>query len=330
MFWTPLLFAALVGCGHTEAGGSTNTIKEDFASAPSTTRWYVCHRPENSFHFGKDHSGRTAMVATVRPEPEALALLKEHHDNCLDESYEYKRDGKERAELWENRDTWLPLGTDVWYRFDMFVDKRLKPTAKRLVIGQWKEQGGARSGPLVAQRFTGRRFTISVEQDNLAPMDKPDNVLCRVLVADQLPLSLSPAGWQHDDNAEIVPPVNHRVAPMVLSIQPVTAKDPGCARGIVAEQYHTLPDPFGQWRTMVFHLRLKPDDALLEIWADGVKIGRTTGRIGYANKGSRENQYFKFGPYRDPENFETVIKLANYIRSTSRSEVDPTGKLAPD
>lgn len=329
-FLAPLMVAALVGCTQAHAGSATATIKESFSSEPSKDRWYLCHRPENSFKFGPDGSGRNAMVATVKPEPKVLTFRNDHHVGCLDEDSEYKRDGKERAEIWESRETWLPLGTDVWYRFDMFVDERLEPTAKRLVIGQWKEQGGARGGPLLAQRFTGRHFTITVEQDNLAPKKKADEVLCRVLVADQLPLSLSPAGWPHDDNAEIVPPIDQRMATMGLPDGPVTAKDPGCARGIVAEQYHVLPDPFGHWRTMVFHLKLRPDEAIVEIWAEGVKIGKTTGRIGYAKNGAHENEYFKFGAYRDLESFETVVKLANYVRSTSRKEVDPTGKLTPD
>ncbi len=330
LFWTPLILAGLVACTHAQGSDSTAAIRESFASEPSKDRWYLCRRPENTFKFGPDNSGRNAMVATVKPEPKVFTFRKDHNDGCLDEGSEYKRDGKERAEIWESRDTWLPLGTDVWYRFDMFVDERLEPSTKRLVIGQWKEQGGARGGPLLAQRFAGRRFQITVEQDNLAPMEKADNVLCRVLVADQLPLSLSPAGWPHDDNAEVVPPVDHRMATMSLSTGPVTAQDAGCARGVVAVQYHVLPDPFGHWRTMVFHLKLSRDEGLVEMWADGVKIGKTTGRIGYAKKGAHENEYFKFGAYRDPEGFETVVKLANYVRSTSRKEVDPTGKLAPD
>ncbi|MBY5363558.1 hypothetical protein HFO97_27140 [Rhizobium leguminosarum] len=42
----------------------------------------------------------------------------------------------------------------------------------------------------------------------------PDDVLCRVLVADQFPLSLSPAGWPHDDKAKEVPPPFEAVSHM--------------------------------------------------------------------------------------------------------------------
>ncbi|MGR9503679.1 heparin lyase I family protein [Rhizobium leguminosarum] len=322
--WTPLLLAALAGCNH--------TVREDFASEPSGKNWFVCHRPENTFRFGNvDPTQKTAMVATVKPEPRTFALRKEGHASCQDEQGDYKRDGKERAEIWEARHRWLHFGTDVWYRFDMYVDDRLEPTAKRLVAGQWKEEAGARDGPLLAQRFTGKRFTITVEQDNFGSKGKPDDTLCRVLVADQLPLSESPAGWPHDDNAEDLPPRRFLIsAPKAIAEDTTEATDRGCARDIVPLQYHPLPNPFGHWTTMVFHLRLTPENGLVEIWADGVKISKTTGRIGYAKPGERGAQFFKFGPYRDPEHFETAMMLANYVRSTSRKEVDPTGKLAPE
>ncbi|MDK1390064.1 heparin lyase I family protein [Sinorhizobium sp. 8-89] len=332
-FLSPVLLAFLAGCTHSMAGPPRYLVSENFAKEPRPRYWFVCHRPENTFKFGAtDGSGRTAMVATVRPEPKALAPLREHHAGCIDEDGDYQRDGDERAELWESHEARVPLGTDVWYRFDMFVDDSLKATSKRFVAGQWKEGEAARGGPLVAQRFTGRRFTVTVEQDNLAPKQSPDDVLCRVLVADQLPLSQSPAGWPHDDKAKVVPPLQHRKSRMDFTSKAIeVARDPGCARGIIAQQYHLLPDPFGRWTTMVYHLGLTPDNkAFVEIWANGVKIGRVDGRIGYAKTGARLTQYFKFGPYRDPQKFETVTKLANYVRSTSRNDVDPTGRLAPD
>lgn len=324
VLWTLWMVAALAGCTH--------TIKEDFASRPSDRNWFVCDRPENNFRFGKiDATGKTAMVATVMQEPKATTFRQEKHGGCRDEHGDYTRDGKERAEIWERKTRWLPLGTDVWYRFDMYVDERLKPAAKRLVSGQWKEEGSARDAPLLAQRFTGRKFTITVEQDNLATNRRSGDTLCRVLVADQFPLSLSPAGWPHGDDGGEVPV--HRfaaTAPLSSTNGVIEATDPGCARLILPLQYHTLPDPFGQWTTMVFHLRFAPTDGLVEIWANGVKIGKTTGRIGYAKPGERGAQFFKFGPYRDPEKFETIMKFTNYVRSTSRNEVDPTGKLAPN
>ncbi|MGO6810155.1 heparin lyase I family protein [Rhizobium ruizarguesonis] len=331
-FISPILFLLLASCHHVLADPDSGLVREDFMSAPSARDWYVCRRPENNFRFGDtDGNGKTALVATVRPEPKAFAL-REHHPGCLEEGADYQRDGDERAEIWESKVARLPLGTDVWYRFDMYVDDSLTTTSKRFVSGQWKEHDAARGGPLLAQRFTGRRFTITVEQDNSDPARKPDDVLCRVLIADQFPLSQSPAGWPHDDKAKEVPPRPNAGARMkTFNLAAVVAREPGCARGIVAKQFNTLPDPFGRWTTMVYHLGLTPDSkAFVEVWADGKKIARVDGRIGYAKDGARSSEYFKFGPYRDPESYETVVKLANYVRSKSRSDIDPTGTLTPD
>ncbi|WFU49160.1 heparin lyase I family protein [Sinorhizobium terangae] len=140
-FLSPILLAFLTGCSHSVAGAPRYLVSENFAKEPHSRNWFVCHRPENTFKFGAtDGSGRTAMVATVRPEPKALALRKEHHAGCIDEDGDYQRDGDERAELWESSDARVPLGTDIWYRFDMFVDDSLKATSKRFVAGQWKEE----------------------------------------------------------------------------------------------------------------------------------------------------------------------------------------------
>ena len=325
-----VFFVFLITTTPVGAGADSGSIREDFASTPSPDNWYVCRRPENNFRFGqKQDEGRTALVATVRPEPKTFALWREHHVGCLDDRSEYERDGDERAEIWESDRARLKLGTDIWYRFDMYLDNSLSKDSKRFVSGQWKEHKAARGGPLLAQRFTGRRFTVSVEQDNLDPARKPDDVLCRVLVADQSPLSESPAGWPHDDKAKEVPPkrgVWANTSAMHPSV--IVAKEAGCARDIVAQQFHVLPDPFGRWTTMVYHLALTPDDkALVELWADGTKIAFVKGRIGYAKAGERFTQYFKFGPYRDPETYDTVTKLANFVRSPLRKDVDPTGEL---
>ncbi|MGR9400224.1 heparin lyase I family protein [Rhizobium leguminosarum] len=332
-FLSPVLFIVLAGCTHVLAGYENSVVKEYFRSAPSTKNWYVCHRPENNFSFGEtDASGKTALVATVKPEPKTYALLKQHHAGCLEEGSDYQRDGDERAEIWESDEARLKLGTDVWYRFDMYIDDSLTANSKRFVSGQWKEHKAARGGPLLAQRFTGGRFIVTVEQDNHDPARKPDDVLCRVLVADQFPLSLSPAGWPHDDKAKELPPRLEAGSHVkTMSVMVDVAKNPGCARDIVAKQYHVLPAPFGRWTTMVYHFALTPDEnAFVEIWADENKIAMVKGRIGYAKEGDRSFEYFKFGPYRDPESYDTVTKLANFVRSTSRNDVDPTGKLTPD
>ncbi|NKJ03797.1 heparin lyase I family protein [Rhizobium sp. SG741] len=310
---------------------STAAIKDDFSSKSPGKYWFVCKRPENQFSFGDKSEGRTAMTSVVSPLPK-IEALHEKHTGCIDEdTKDYKADGDERSELWEASDTWMKLGSDVWYRFDMFIDKSITPTTGRFVIGQWKEEGSARNSPLLAQRFNGGNFSVTVEQDNLAPGHSDDDNLCRVLVADQDSIASKPAGWAHGDKE---PPPPKNVATLMshaVTDGPVVAVDKGCAVGIVPEQYGRLPDPFGKWTTMVYHLRLTAEgSALIEVWADGILIGKTRGRIGFKKDTPHLRQYFKFGSYRDPAAFDTTTKLSNFYRGSERSEVDPDGELTPD
>jgi hypothetical protein len=59
----------------------------------------------------------------------------------------------------------------------------------------------------------------------------------------------------------------------------------------------------------------------LEVWANGQPIVRVTGRIGYRT-GPKAYQYFKFGPYRDPEPYSTYSMISNYRRGPPRASVE--------
>ncbi|PZM08838.1 hypothetical protein CPY51_28145 [Rhizobium tubonense] len=66
--------------------------RDSFASKTPSARWYVCHRPENSFRFGVRENGRTAMVSEVRPLPKNHALIKEKHSGCIADNGGYEGD----------------------------------------------------------------------------------------------------------------------------------------------------------------------------------------------------------------------------------------------
>ncbi|MFF0923624.1 heparin lyase I family protein [Rhizobium leguminosarum] len=104
----------------------------------------------------------------------------------------------------------------------------------------------------------------------------------------------------------------------------------GCAQALSVTRYNSLPDPFGKWTTMVYHLRLVSDQTgLIEIWADGKKISKTEGIVGFKPFLAKESQYFKFGSYRNHAEFATVTRLDHYVRSEQKADVDPDGTLAP-
>jgi hypothetical protein len=332
---------ALFSPGAAIAGSAT--INDEFDSKTPAKHWYVCNRDENDFTFGKaDGERRTAATQIVRPLLKSSAFaLRFVHLGCADEDGKYTKDGDERSELWETDEVEAPLGTDIWYRFDMFVDDSIKPDTGRFVIGQWKRDRSPQNAPILTQRFNGRAFSVTLEQDNEDPARNKLDTLCRVFIATQASAPKEP-GDSFPHRFLSVPRVLEFAQEEVLSVGhdaqetahanlPGTlAQLSGCVRNLEVTRYAPLPDPFGKWTTMVYHMRLIPDQrGLIEIWANGTKIAKIEGTIGFKPYTDEVNQYFKFGAYRDPAEFDTVTKLDSYIRSEQKSDVDPEGKLAP-
>jgi hypothetical protein len=323
-------------------------VQDDFQHGHPAAHWFVCNRHENEFHFGQvPGEARTAATAIVRPGAgsnragQALPDAPAKHGGCLYKNNELVTDGpNDRAELWEADAVWLPLGTDVWYRFDMFIDGAIPRNAGRLVIGQWKQSNApGDASPVLAQRFGGRFFTVTTQQDDEGSDQGASPAECRISIAAQ-----AGAGTASDKPASRERPARHllerRTAPDAQvavdrhepisddTLRPLEA--PACGRDISVTTYNPLPDPFDAWTTMVYRLRIGPNgDGLVEIWANGAKISRTTGRIGLRSA-EEGRQYFKFGPYRDQSDYATLTRLSRYRRGLSRADVDPDGMLTPD
>ncbi|EJT01476.1 hypothetical protein RCCGE510_29536 (plasmid) [Rhizobium sp. CCGE 510] len=307
--------------------------------------WFTCKRDENSFSFGKiAGEGRTAASQVVKALPEnnvlAFVMLPK---GCAHEDGPYQHDGYERSELWESEKVLARMGTDIWYRFDMYIDASIKPTTGRFVIGQWKEKNSPQDAPILTQRFNGRAFTVTIEQDNSDPYRAKEDVLCRVYIASQ---SSAPVEPGFGDAHNLVAPtqlfsmmntnnqplsVGHDVDDVVHGTSPLLlAGLSGCSKGLRITRYNALPDPFGKWTTMVYHLRLIPNEkGLIEIWANGKKISKTEGVIGFKPFLPDQNQYFKFGAYRNHTDFETITRLDHYVRSERREDIDANGTLTP-
>ena len=93
----------------------------------------------------------------------------------------------------------------------------------------------------------------------------------------------------------------------------------GCR--VAVERFADLPPSDSGWIDMVYHIRADPGgDGLVEVWANGRRIARATGAIGYENM---TRQFFKFGPYRDPVDYPTTVYLDNFRRGASYAQVDP-------
>jgi len=279
--------------------------------------WAPCPRAENRFFIEETvvRSGRYAAGMALLPDatmPPAIpkAEIARRRSGCRDTApgAVFVPEDDQRAELWLQSTE--PPGTDRWFGFSFRIDS---PDAgaggNRLVVGQWK-QDGSRS-PILAQRFKGGAFHLTVEQETASPGRQ-----CRVLVAWQ-------DGYDFSDFPDGRRSFLHGGTPELdgeLDAEPPD-RAAECSRGLAIDRTAPLPSPFGAWVDMVVHLRVagRPDD-LVEIWADGRPVATVRGPIGVPGGG---DQYFKFGPYRDPSPAPLVVRFDDFGRGGSFAAVDP-------
>src|SRR5262249_53268582 len=149
------------------SGVRAQEVHDEFlGTTPDPNNWFVCQRDENDFRIENvANESFRALRTTVDPRPEIdLFSLRVHRECHLSDD---PADHFERAEVWEADQTVQPLSKEIWYRFSMYIDPAVKPEAKRLVIGQWKQAMSDRQGdfsPVLAQRFTARKFVLTIEQ----------------------------------------------------------------------------------------------------------------------------------------------------------------------
>lgn len=298
-----LLLAALLGAAT--ACADTVSYREDFeAWRPAESPVQPCQRAENAFAVQDDAArGGKALSLSLRepgsPRAEVTAAPVPWK-GCLDPSAPtapYLQPHRDRADVWEAEALRLPFGSDVWYGFRMRIDGRVgTDDGVRLVIGQWKGWGDA--SPFVAQRFKNRRFHVTIQND-AAPEDGGGE--CRILLAYQGDQAPQPESFRHTTKETTAEP---------------------CIRDVSVERFAPLPDPFGHWVDMVYHIRPSlGSGGIVEVWADGVRIARATGRIG--QRLFDGVQYFNFGPYRDKAPYGLTVHLDDLARGRSYEEVAP-------
>ncbi|MFL5220343.1 MAG: heparin lyase I family protein [Microvirga sp.] len=330
-------------CLSIASPSSAQVIRDDFSSGGLSPRnWFVCRRPENEFKLVQSEDAAfRAVEATVRPRKDMVFAMLVAHPACANSGVPFEPERDERAELWEADDIRLEFGTDVWYRFSFMVDPALPTDAGRLVIGQWKQANSATgSSPVIAQRFNGRAFTITVEQDNTAPDRAPDDPQCRIWVAVDRNAALEAGRSESHGLALLGRPLHEPQSPAPpgdlpsaghddfevshrQTLRPDGARVPAaCKQDVEVTRLGVLPDVFGRWVTMLYHIHLDGPSSLLEIWADGQPIAKVRGRIGFRTNGPGK-QYFKFGPYRDHQAYATFARMTRYARGFRHEDVEP-------
>jgi hypothetical protein len=326
------LVVALALLSGGKGTATAQVIHDDFDSGRFGPQWMPCHRHENEITIVDvpDQGFRAAKLVIRNILQATLFGLPLSHDCLPTLATSPERASDERAELWEADSTWLSFGSDIWYQFSMYIDPGTR-VEDRLVIGQWKEAGN--HGPMLAQRFNGRHFTITVEQENRAAGRDPADTECRIYIAHDA--SFDPAsGGDLPHPRLLFVSGNARLAqPATLSFE----HDPDdiihdrrateqneihlCARDISVATSGDLPDPWGRWTRMRYHIRATADSTgLIEVWADDQPVATVTGRIGF-DEGAATRQYFKFGPYRNHPGYDSYALLARYTRAPRREDL---------
>ena len=330
--------AATLTCAAVPA--AAQVIRDDFAGRGiSAERWLFCERDENEVAVVQPPGVPfRAAEMTVRPRVEVAVFgMMFRHPGCRNGGGAFEPEkNDERSELWEADAVTLPFGTEVWYRFAFQVDPDTPRSAERLVIGQWKQSNSATGdSPVIAQRFNGRTFSITVEQDNTSPDRAPEDKECRVWIAvDRSAVKVAGGSEAHSllsvagtgeplHRPGGLPSIGHDEFEVSHAAPPATAAAAPrpCVQDLTVMPLGFLPDPFGHWVTMLYHIRLNGPDSLVEVWADGQPVARALGRIGFSTTGPGR-QYFKFGPYRKHQPYPAWARLAQYARGFSREDVD--------
>jgi hypothetical protein len=316
----------------TACAAHAQTVRDDFAGPQfSTANWFPCGRDENLLSIVPvPEQGFNAARLQVNPRRDLmLAAHVLGFSGCRREDRTDYALGlfDERAELWEAEERLLRFGTDVWYRFSMFIDPALPlDRGHRLVVGQWKQQGG--HSPFLAQRIINREFVITVEQDNEDPSSDRDDDECRIVVAFTAGFPASLRG-EFGEAMQAIPRRSDGTRAASIAhdraegVNGMWSRVGPCARDIEVTRHAALPNPVGNWVTMTYRLRAGVDErGLLEVWADGQAIATVRGRFGFRD-GRAGLQYFKYGPYRDHAEYSTTALLAGYARGATRADVDP-------
>jgi hypothetical protein len=243
-------------------------------------------------------TGRGALKLSVRP------ICPPADDDC-----------SERAEIWEKTALRVPYTQGVWYGFAVKFADPIPSDDHRYLIAQWKREiePGAEGdfSPFLALRLDKGKLFATVET-NLQPVveDAPVDGACR---AGEAPVWLRP-----DTN---------QMRALIAADATWTPADgelfDSCTAAITLKTHgNALPEPGSGWIDFAIFTKPGPDGSgHIELFANGKPIVTVTGRIGHADKGLGENQYFKFGPYRAAHAGEWALYYDDFRRSPRCADV---------
>lgn len=253
------------------------------------------------FQSETTRSGRGALKLTVRP------LCASTASDC-----------SERAEVWERTALRVPYDRGVWYGFSVKFAEPIPSDDHRYLIAQWKRQidEGAKGdfSPFLALRLRRGKLFATVETNDIPDTRAAENGRCgpgetrvwrRPETNQTRALVAADTNWLDSDAKQF---------------QSCTARISVKARGAA------LPDPASGWIDFAVYTKPGPGgDGHIEIFANNEWIVTVTGRIGHADPGLGNFQYFKFGPYRAAHSTVWTMYYDDFRRSPDCRDVLPTG-----
>lgn len=305
------LFGALavfaLACTQATAGSSAPLFDgfegSDFSEAGGLYYKKNAEQEAGTVEFQRDvvFSGQGALKLSLRPNCAPGA------DGC-----------SERAEVWERPELRTPFDQGMWFGFAVKFDENYPTDDHRYLIAQWKREIGPDAvgdfSPFLAFRMRKGKLFVTVETNYQPPMagvvpastgaaacpdngvpvwPRPDTNQLRILVA-------------YDD--QWVPADGDRYA--------------SCTDAVSVQMHNPLPAPGSGWIDFASYVKPGPEgDGHVEIYANGKPIVTIKGRIGHNDKGLGDNQYFKFGPYRDANDGEWVMYYDDFRRSPRCEDV---------
>lgn len=238
-------------------------------------------------------AGAGALRLSVRP------LCKPDSEGC-----------SERAEIWEQTDLRVPYDQGVWYGLSMRYDDPPPLEDHRYVVMQWKREIGPGAdgdfSPFLALRVRSGVAFATVETNYIAPAaDAPRPE------AGQCPSGWSPV-WLRPETRQM----RVLVANAADWTPEITPEFDHCTSAVVTDGPGILPEARPDWHDYAFYTRPGPGgDGLIHMLVDGAHVVSIRGHIGHADEGLGENQYFKFGPYRDGGEGDWAMYYDSFLRS---------------
>jgi Polysaccharide lyase len=206
-----------------------------------------------------------------------------------------QRGCSERAEVWEKPEVLAGYDKTLWYAFSMKLDDPPPSASHRYVVAQWKRgikpNAEGDYSPFLAIRIIEGALALTIDSDAMPS---------RKRIEGDGPLSCA------DGAAPALQRRQARQTRLLVAVSTQARRDGfagynGCAPDVkVVPRGGDLPKADSRWIDFVFKVRPGPGgNGEIEIFANAAWIATVKGRIGHEGPELRDNQYFKFGPYRD-------------------------------